>query len=39
MEKSMEKEENILMIVYYNMMENILMVENGMVKDMMKMVI
>ena len=38
MEKEMEKERNML-IIDQNMKEDILMVENGTVKDMMKMVI
>ena len=40
MEKEMEKEkEKVMLIIDQNMKENILMVENGMVKDKMKMVI
>ena len=34
--KKMEKEKNIMIMVYYNMRENIKMIINGMEKDMIE---
>ena len=39
MGKEMEKEKNIIIMEYQNMKEIIYIIKNGMVKDMMKMVI
>ena len=36
MKKEMEKEKNIMIMVEYNLKENIYMGKNGLVKDIMK---